>query len=362
MWVADMDFPAPPDVVEAMIKRAAHGIYGYSRQSAGYWDSLINWYQKRNHVTFEEEWLVQSPGVLYSLRAFVELWTIPGDGILVQTPAYPPFKSIPEQMERNLVLCPLCEKEGYWTMNFQLMEDHFAQGVKLFILCNPHNPTGRVWTKDELETLAVLCAKYNVKVISDEIHCDIIMPGNVFDSFIKYQRERLDICTLVSCTKTFNLAGLRNSTAIITDENLRERFKKTMFRFAPQGADLFAVVARNVAYEKGESWLDNLIHYLDVNYDLSIDILRNQTIILPRKSEGTYLMLTDCRALGMSDEELENFFVEKCGVFPSMGIGFSAPGYVRFNLAAPRQTIEIAFTNIVDALGKLTRGAIRKPK
>lgn len=353
MWVADMDFAAPDEVVDALKRRAAHGIYGYTHNEEDNKKLIASWCHRRYNLTVQEDWLLRSPGVIFTLRAALAALTDKGDAVLVHTPIYPPFLHIPAEMGRRVVQTPLLFGQDGFTMDYAAMEDAFSQGVKLLILCNPHNPTGRVWRREELERLASLCREYHVTVISDEIHCDLILPGNRFYSFLHFAGEDLLALTLFSCTKTFNLAGLHNSSAAVPEAKLRREIAEKLYAYAPEEADIFGMIAQRTAYESCEYWLDELRTYLDGNFDAALAILAGQSKLKAVKSQGTYLQLVDCRALGMDDKALEQFFIHTCKVLPSMGEAFAAPGYVRLNFAMPRADVMSAMERIVAAVKHL---------
>ncbi|MDD3243925.1 MAG: PatB family C-S lyase [Eubacteriales bacterium] len=353
MWVADMDFCSPPEVVEALSDRARHGVYGYTMAPQGAMQAVADWCARRYGLAVSPDEILSSPGVLYTLRAVIDVWTKPGDRVLIQTPAYPPFLHIPVEMGRELVCNHVKLAHNGFEMDWQDMEDKFKAGVSMMILCNPQNPTGRVWTHAELEKLAGLCRRYGVKVVSDEIHCDLLRRDASFTSFQKFLSEDLPVVTLFSATKTFNLAGLHTSSAIARDEALRGEIKKRLYAFGPEASNIFGLLAQDVAYTRCEYWLEEIKAYLDGNFDAVLSILAKAPRLQATRSQGTYLQFVDCTALGMEDAQLENFLVERCGVFPSMGGEFAAPGCIRLNLAMPRADVVAALERMVKAVNEL---------
>jgi cystathionine beta-lyase len=263
MWVADMDFSAPEAVVEALANRAKHGIYGYSDGMDVYYQSLINWLRERHGWEIPKDWITFSPGIVPALNELVRSLTQPRDKILVQFPVYPPFFKAVKNHKRELVGSQLILKNGRYTMDFVDLEEKFAGGVKMMILCNPHNPVGRVWARDELEQLAQLCLTYGVLVISDEIHSDLIFEGYRHIPFLSLAPElaaQAIVCTAPS--KTFNLAGLQTANLLIPNAQYRHAFRASLGLTGIHHPNVFGITAMEAAYRYGGNWLDQLMHYL----------------------------------------------------------------------------------------------------
>ncbi|MFC2947140.1 MalY/PatB family protein [Virgibacillus sediminis] len=356
MWVADMDFQAPQAVNDAIIQRAKHGIYGYTVTDDDVKSSIINWIGKRHNWEINPDWLTFSPGVVTSLHMAVQAFTSPGDDILIQTPVYTPFYKVIQQHDRNVIKNPLVLEGNYYTIDFADFEEKLKQGVKAFILCSPHNPVGRVWKKDELEKMAELCNKHHVLILSDEIHADIIYPGEQkhipIASLSKETADRTITC--MSPSKTFNLAGLQASYIITTD---MEKKKALGEHLAKQGHGMLNTMgdtAMEAAYLHGEEWLDELRAVLKDNYNYAKEQLEKHTDIKVIQAEGTYLLWMDCTALGMNSNELKKFMTYEAKVGLNTGKDYGTDGetFMRMNLACPKATVEEGVKRIIDALNK----------
>ena len=352
LWVADMDFPSPAAVKEALVERAQQGVYGYTQSLPRNRQAVANWMKKRHGAEVQTDWILSSPGVVDSLREALKIFTKPGDGVVVQPPVYGPFFRVTEQVGCRILRNRLINTDEGWRMDFEDLERHFAAGAKAMLLCSPHNPTGRVWTKEELQKVVELCNRYNVALVCDEIHADFEMPGNHHTSMITLEgAQRAVVC--VSATKTFNLAGLRNSSILIRDERVREDMKKQLELDGLAGENLFGMIAQRAAYEQGEEWLDGLIEYLDGNMRY-VESFINEHIpeIKLHRPQGTYLMWLDMRALNMKQEDLGRFMVEKAGIGLSGGTGFGeeGAGFMRLNAAIPRRYLVRAMEQMERAL------------
>ncbi|MTI94438.1 MAG: pyridoxal phosphate-dependent aminotransferase [Firmicutes bacterium] len=355
LWVADMDFPAPEAVTEALIERAKHGIFGYSVPSSEFHASVVNWMLDRHNWQIEPEWIVSAPGVVPALNFAIQAYTKEGDGVLIQNPVYPPFTNSVVNNNRKLVNNPLIIKDGRYYIDFDDFEAKIvANKVKLFLFCSPHNPVGRVWSRKELETLGDICLKHNVIVVSDEIHQDFVFPGSKHLPLPLVKKEfgkNTLVCTAPS--KTFNVAGLQASNIIIPDPDLREQFSQA---YAVAGLGLlntFGMVACEAAYTHGSQWLDNVIAYVEVNADFAMEFIAEH---LPQlkviKPEGLYLLWIDCAGLGLAPEELENFLLEKARLWLNQGYTFGeeGAGYVRLNIACPRSVLKKALVQLKHAV------------
>lgn len=352
LWVADMDFPSPAAVKEALVERAQQGVYGYTQSLPRNRQAVANWMKKRHGADVQTDWILSSPGVVDSLREALKIFTKPGDGVVVQPPVYGPFFRVTEQVGCRILRNRLINTDEGWRMDFEDLERHFAAGAKAMLLCSPHNPTGRVWTKEELQKVVELCNRYNVALVCDEIHADFEMPGSHHTSMITLEgAQRAVVC--ISATKTFNLAGLRNSSILIRDERVREDMKKQLELDGLAGENLFGMIAQRAAYEQGEEWLDGLIEYLDGNMRYVESFIKEHIPeIKLHRPQGTYLMWLDMRALNMNQEDLGRFMVEKAGIGLSGGTGFGeeGAGFMRLNAAIPRRYLVRAMEQMERAL------------
>lgn len=354
LWVADMDFKSPPAVIKALKERADHGVYGYTFPSEEYYNAVINWMERRHNWHIDKEWISYAPSVVAALSYCIRAFTEPGDKIIIQTPVYHPFYSTIEENERIVVKNPLIHRDGKYYMDFDDLERKAKDGAKMLILCSPHNPVGRVWTKEELKRLADICLENNILVVSDEIHFDIVFKGNEHTVFASLSPEVADNCVvLTSPSKTFNLAGLQVSNVIIPNEMLRMKFRKEENKDHISSPNVFAQRALIAAYDHSEEWLDELLKYLEGNRDFFIDYINKRIPKLKvTESEGTYLMWVDCTELGMNPQQLKEFFVNKCKVALNEGKMFSEEGntFQRFNIGCPRSILEEALNRIERAI------------
>lgn len=343
MWVADMDFPCPQPILDSIEKRNKHGILGYTTRPESLHESIINWMKKRHGWNIKKEWLVYSPGVVTSLNLSVMSFTRPGDSVIIQSPVYPPFFSVVKNNDRIIALNPLIEESGNYSIDFESLEKEMAAGSKMMILCSPHNPVGRVWTKSELDKLAQLCEKYGVLMVSDEIHSDLILPGNKhipIATVSEYMKQNSITC--IAPSKTFNIPGLTTSVAIIPNPKLRLKFLKTINRIGIGMSNIFGIVATEAAYTHGEPWLEELIKYLAGNVNYLLEYFNtNIPEIKVTKPQGTYLVWLDCRALNMDGKSLHRFMIEqgKIGLNNGLDFGPGGEGFLRINVACPRATL-----------------------
>lgn len=357
MWVADMDFKAAPCIIDALRNRLEQGIYGYTTRPNSYNESIVNWVSRRFGWNIKSEWLVFSPGVIPAISILIQELTNEGDKIMIQEPVYSPFNSVVKDNKRELVISPLKKLEdGNYVMDYEDIEAKIKD-VKIFILCNPHNPVGRVWTKEELKQLGDICIKHNVKVISDEIHSDIIFKGYKHIPFASICKEfEQNSITCMAPTKTFNIAGLQMSQVILPNEDDYKALDSAFARIDIRRNNAFSLVATEAAYNHGEEWLTDFIDYLEGNMDFAVDYIeKNMPKLKVRKPQGTYLLWVDFSELGLSDYEVAKFLVENAKVAlnngPSFGIG--GQGYQRINLACPRSMVEEALTRIKNAIDLL---------
>lgn len=358
LWVADMDFQTPSEVTDAMITACRHGIFGYTEVRLPYFETVRRWYQNHFHWEPEASWLVKTPGVVFAISMAIRAFTNPGDCVLIQRPVYYPFTNAILDNDRILVNSPLQFRGGRYFMDLDDFERKIVENrVKLFILCNPHNPIGRVWTEKELTELGEICLKHNVTVVSDEIHGDFVYSGHRHTVFAGIKPEFSDIT--VTCTapsKTFNLAGLQVSNIFISNQELRRAFRKEVYRTGCMELNTMGLVACQAAYEKGLPWLSELRSYLNGNLEFVRTFLKQElpqiTLIEP---EGTYLIWLDFRALGMADEELDRFILQEAKLWLDQGsmFGPEGEGFQRINIACPRATLERAFTQLKHAVERL---------
>ena len=357
LWVADMDFRSPDSVVEALKKAVDHEIFGYSRADESYFDAVAAWYQKRHHLTLQPEWMTCTPGIVFALSIAVRAFTQEGDAVLIQPPVYHPFSRAILRNKRTLVENPLVLKDGHYEMDLEELEQKVLdEHVKLMILCNPHNPVGRVWTREELTALADICLRHHVYVISDEIHGDFVWQGHEQTPYASISEEAClhsMMCTAPS--KTFNLAGMATSNLFIPDPEMRRKFRSELLDVGQENMNRLGLFACRAAYEGGGEWLDQLIGYLAGNLALVRDFCKNRVPQIQLvEPEGTYLAWLDCRELGMTDDELMAFFSNEAKVWldPGTHSGEQGSGFMRFNLGSSRSVIAQALDQIEAAWKK----------
>lgn len=354
MWVADMDFAAPPAVVEAVTRRAAHGAYGYASIPESMWTSAIDWLRARHGWAVERPWLARAPGVVPALNLCVNAFTQPGDAVVVQTPVYYPFFHAVERNGRRLLRNPLVADGGRYRMDLDDLERRIDARTRLVILCSPHNPVGRVWTREELERLGEVCVRRDLIVLSDEIHMDLALPGHRHVPLATVSPALADrTVTLLAPSKTFNVASLNMSLVVSANHGLLARYEEAFDAAGLIIASLFGAVALEAAYRHGAEWLDQLLEYLAANVDLADRFIGDR---LPElrfvRPEGTYLALIDCRRLGMAQHELDEFFLRTARVYFDSGewFGQESAGFERINLACPRATLQDALERMERAI------------
>ena len=355
LWVADMDFKAPDAVLDVLTTASQHGIFGYSDTKEDYFNTLYHWFHTYFDWSIEKSWLVKTPGVVYAICTAIRGLTQKGDAVLIQQPVYYPFSEAITDNERLLVNNPLVYKDGKYSIDFEDFEAKIVEHkVKLFILCSPHNPVGRVWTKEELIQLGDICLKHGVLVVSDEIHADFIYDGYKHLIFANLKPEFLDIT--ITCTapsKTFNLAGLQVSNIFIPNQQIRAAFKKEIRKTGYSQLNNMGLLACKAAYDHGREWLDDLKAYLAQNLEFVRTFLQEK---LPQiklvEPQGTYLIWLDCKALNLTDKELEDLIVHKAGLWLDSGsmFGSDGEGFQRINIACPRSILEKALTRLEYAI------------
>lgn len=343
MWVADMDFLTAPCVMEALKDRLEQGIFGYTTRPSSYNESIVNWLDNRFSWKINQEWLMFSPAVITSISLLIQNLTQKNDKIMIQEPVYSPFHNIVESNERSLVISPLVKlDDGSYVMDYEDIEAKIKD-VKVFILCNPHNPVGRVWTREELTRLGEICLKHNVLVISDEIHSDIILKNHKHTPFASISKEFSEnTITCMAPTKTFNLAGLQSSFLVISNPYYYEVMDKAFSILDIKRNNAFSLVATEAAYNYGEDWLYELIKYIEDNVDFAIDYIKNHIPQLKvKKPEGTYLLWVDFSNLNVDKKDLKNALINKGRIALSDGssFGIGGDGYYRINLACPRSMV-----------------------
>lgn len=355
LWVADMDFPTAPEILERLEQAVRHGIFGYSEGKDDYFEAVAGWYQTHFGWEVKRSWLVKTPGVVFAIAAAIRAFTEEGDAVLLQQPVYYPFSEVVRDNGRILVNSPLKLAEGRYEIDFADFERKIIENkVKLFLLCSPHNPVGRVWEEWELRKIGDICLEHGVLVVSDEIHSDFVWPGHRHRVFASLSPEYADIT--VTCTapsKTFNLAGLQVSNIFISNHALKLRFKKAVAQVGYSQVNLMGLVACQAAYEKGEAWLSELKAYLEGNLAFVREYLKAE---LPEirliEPEGTYLIWLDFRGLGLTEEEREDLIVNRARLWLDSGAMFGADGegFERINIACPRKTLEKALLQLCQAV------------
>lgn len=343
MWVADSDFKVPEAVTEAIIKRAEHGIFGYTVRPQAFYDSIIQWVDRRHKWKIRKDWLLYTPGIVAGINWAVHCFTEPGDKIIIQPPVYYPFATAVKQNGRKLVENILRYDGERYVMDFADLEKQIDEKTKMLILCSPHNPISRVWSEAELTRLAEICVKHDILIVSDEIHSDLIMEGHRHIPIAKLSKEVEDrTITFMAPSKTFNVAGLETSVAIISNPTLMEKMAAFQQSIGAGMSNIFGIEAFINCYTQGEPWLEEQLGYLQSNVEYFMNyISTNMPEVKVVKPEGTYLLWVDCRALGYNSDELGAFFKNDVKVALDNGsmFGESGAGYVRFNLATPKANV-----------------------
>ena len=355
LWVADMDFAAPPCVTQAMTAYSEFGIYGYAEPNAAYFEVVQDWFARRCGWQVQREWLVITPGVVNALYVGIRAFTEVGDGVLIQQPVYYPFECAIRDTKREVVVNPLVYENGQYTIDFDDFETKARQAkLKLFILCSPHNPVGRVWTRDELTRMGEICLRHNVTVIADEIWQDLIYAPHKHTTFATLSPQIADITvTATAPSKTFNLAGLQLANIFASNRELHRQFKQTFNDSGLHVPSLLGLVSCRAAYEYGEPWLAALLAYLADNVAyLRAQLQRLLPDVKMADMQGTYLSWLDCNPLGKSADELEAFATHKAKLWPSDGraFGIGGDGFIRVNVACPRSILQEAVQRLERAL------------
>ncbi len=345
MWVADMDFETAPEIIEGLKERLDQGIFGYTTRPESYNNAIVDWVKRRHDWAIQSDWLMFSPGVIPSISLIIRHMTSPGDKIIIQQPVYSPFASVVSDNDRQLVVSALKkDASGKFEMDYDDFENKVrTEKVKMFLLCSPHNPVGRVWSREELTRIGEICMKYGVKVVADEIHADLVFKGHKHIPFasINGAFEQNSI-TCIAPTKTFNIAGLQMSSVILPNKNDYDALERAFTLIDIKRNNCFSLVAGEVAYNQGESWMEDMLEYVEANIDYVIDYVQ---VHMPKvkvlKPEGTYLAFMDFSELGIGDEALKEIMVSHARVALNEGISFGlgGQGYQRINLACPKTTV-----------------------
>ena len=357
MWVADMDFQTAPGIQKSLSDAVAHGIYGYSEGKDDYFQAAAGWYEKHFGWKVEKEWLIKTPGVVFALAMAVKAYTKEGDAVLLQQPVYYPFSEVITDNHRRLINSPLQQIDGHYEINFEEFEQKIVEeNVKLFLMCSPHNPVSRVWTREELEKLGDICKKHGVIVVSDEIHADFVFEGKhqVFADLKPEYKDFTVICT--SPGKTFNIAGLQASNILIPNEALREAFAKQITAAGYSQISAPGIEAVIAAYAQGEEWYQEMKKYVGENIIFLHEWMEEHIPqIKVTRTEGTYLVWMDFRGLGIAEENLKDFVENRAGLWLDGGkmFGESGSGFQRINVACPRKTLEKALTQLETAVKNL---------
>jgi cystathionine beta-lyase len=343
MWVADMDFLTPNYITDAIITRAEHGVFGYPMREESYFTSLMGWLKRRHQWEVMRDWITFCPGVVPAVNMAVLAFTQPGDKIITQPPVYFPFFTAVTDHKRELVYNQLILKDGRLCMDFANLEKLAREGAKMLILSNPHNPGGSVWTREELTQMAEICLKYNVLIISDEIHCDLIYKPFKHTPVASLSHEiSMQTITTVAPSKTFNLSGLSTSSVIIENDSLRRKFNATLDHLHIGGGNIFGNIASEEAYLHGDQYVDELMAYLMLNIEtLEQYVVTHLPKIKVIRPESTFLVWLDCREMGLNDKDLNDFFLlkAKIGLNPGIMFGPGGEGFMRMNIGCPKATL-----------------------
>jgi len=353
MWVADMDFKTPDFIVNAIKERTKHEVFGYSIRPKSYYNSIVNWVDRRHNWKIEADWISFSPGIVPAINMAVLAFTKPGDNIIVQPPVYFPFFSAIQNNERNQIENPLILKDGRYCIDFDDLAIKLKD-AKVLILSNPHNPGGSVWTKEELLKLGEICVKNNVLIFADEIHADLVYDGFEFIPIASLSDDIAEnTITFIAPSKTFNMAALATSSVIASNKQIKEKYDKVLDTIHIGMGNVFGSVASEAAYTHGDEWLDQLMDYLTTNLDFAENYFKiNIPEIALIRPEGTYLVWLDCSKLNLKGKDLKDFVIHDASLGFNDGrmFGTGGKGFMRMNIACPKQTLEKALENLKDAI------------
>ncbi len=356
LWIADMDFEVAPCIIEAMRLRLEHPVFGYGLRNGGFYGAINGWLRERNGWEVQREWISFTPGVVAGFTFAIRALSEPGEGVVIQPPVYPPFAASIKSSGRRVVTNPLLRTDEGWQIDFEDL-DRKLSDARLLLLCNPHNPTGRVFTREELERIGELCRKHNVVVISDEIHSDLIQkPYRHIHIASLSDDMAARTVTLVAPSKTFNIAGLSTSVAIVQDDSLRRRFRGQLESVHVDQGNIFGTVALEAAYTNGADWLEELIEYVGGNMDYVIGFLKeNLQQIKTWRSQSTYMLWLDMSGLGMSQADLMHFLIFQAGLGLNDGMEFGkeGTGFVRLNVGTSRAVLQQAMQQLKEAVDAL---------
>ncbi len=355
LWIADMDFPVAPFIEQAMRRRMELPVYGYEKRSPAFYRSVTEWVRRRNNWSIDPAWIDFTPGCVAGFAFGIRALTSPGDKVVIQPPVYPPFAATIKANDRELVTNPLTLTEEGYRIDFEDL-DRKLQGAKMLLFCNPHNPTGRVYTREELLKVGELCIKHNVNIVSDEIHSDLIQKPYHHIHIASLSPELAErTITLIAPSKTFNLAGLSTALAVTPGDTLRRRLRCELDKTHVDQGNVFGNAALEAAYREGEEWLEQLLEYIGGNMDFIVEYIgKHMHQIKARRSEGTYMMWLDMRGLEMCHSELAEFLVRKAGLGFNDGALFGKEGecFMRINLATSREVLHKAMDQLRDAVEK----------
>ncbi|MDE5628506.1 MAG: pyridoxal phosphate-dependent aminotransferase [Muribaculaceae bacterium] len=358
MWVADMDFSTAPPIIEALQNRVQHGIFGYTRVPDSYYEAVTSWFARRHNWKIDRNWIIYTSGVVPAISAIIKALTVPGDKVLVQTPVYNCFFSSIRNNGCSIADSPLVFSGNTYRIDFDDLEQKAADPkVKLMLLCNPHNPAGRVWTREELSRIGEICIRNGVTVISDEIHCELVFPGHKYIPFASVSQDFLQhSVTCISPSKAFNIAGLQIANIVCSDATWRAKIDRAINDNEVCDVNPFGVIALQAAYNKSEAWLDKLVEYLYANYNYMREFCVEHLPDFPiAELEGTYLVWMDCRKLGISSRELEQELTDKARLWLNAGTmyGRSGEGFMRWNIACPRAVLAEGLSRFHDYVNSL---------
>ena len=349
MWVADMDFKCCDEILNDMHRKINHGIFGYSKNDENYFNAIKNWYSTNFNTELKQEWLITTPGVVFALATAVKTITNENDYVLINNPVYYPFTEVVEDNKRKIISSNLILIDNHYEIDFNDFENKIKQyKIKLFLLCSPHNPVGRVWTENELDKIIEICKRYNVFIVSDEIHSDFVWKGNHI-CLLKYENYQNNIILCTAPTKTFNLAGLQVSNIFIPNAEVRQKFQLELWNTGYSLINIMGLVACQSAYEKGQKWLDELRDYLleNINY-VDTFLKENLPKIKLIYPEGTYLLWLDFNGANLSDDRIEELMLIEGNLWLDNGkmFGETGKGFQRLNIAVPRRKLKYALENL----------------
>ncbi|WP_419095964.1 MalY/PatB family protein [Ureibacillus endophyticus] len=343
MWVADMDFAIPQIITDAIKERLDHPIFGYSYVSDACKESIVGWFERRHNWTIDPKSILFHQGVVPALATIIETITEPGDKVAVSTPIYPPFFSIPKAQNREVVECKLDTSNNDYNYDFDALEEQFKTGVKVYILCSPHNPGGKVWLREDLEQLVQLCIKYDVLLISDEIHADIVFDGaKHIPTLTVKDADKAKIITCIAPTKTFNIAGIHAAMMVVPNVELRNKLNLNKAAHGRDDLNILAAAAVKAAYDDGDEWVDAMIQYVSNNMDYVVEHLNKIEGIKVTKPQSTYLIWIDYRETGLDEKEMMLRLLEKGKLALEPGTKYTEAGrgFLRMNVACPLDTVK----------------------